>query len=56
MQLDKKNLPFGIIVRQNAPKAYNDGSPKKAKSLTKSTKDKSQRKNFFVGKTGIVTI
>ncbi len=56
MQLDKKNLPFGIIIRQNAPKAYNDGLPKKPKGVTKSTKNKSQWKNFFEGKTGIITI
>lgn len=56
MQLDKKNLPFGIIIRHNAPKAYNDGNPKKPKGVTKSSKDKSNWKNFFEGKTGIITL
>lgn len=52
MQLDKKNLPFGIIIRQNAPKAYNDGVKKEPKRKIK----KEVTKNFFAGKTGIIQI
>ena len=52
MQLDKKNLPFGIIIRQNAPKAYNDGIKKEPKRKIK----REVTKNFFAGKTGIIQI
>lgn len=52
MQLDKNNLPFGITIRQDAPKAYNDGVKKEPKKKIK----REATKNFFAGKTGIIQI
>ena len=52
MQLDKNNLPFGITIRQNAPKSYNDGVKKEPKKKIK----REVTKNFFAGKTGIIQI
>ena len=52
MQLDKNNLPFGITIRNNTPKAYNDGVKKEPKRKIK----REVTKNFFEGRTGIIQI